>query len=64
MDTVKGMNVNERLLHFGLFDAFTAAVRAKDLKALKEVLIEAQFTQDQAHKTATSVLADPTRYGY
>jgi hypothetical protein len=64
MDVAKAMTVNERLLHFGLFDDFDAAVRANDLAALKKVLIEAQFTLDQAQKTAASVLANPALYGY
>jgi hypothetical protein len=58
------MTVNERLGYFGLFPAFDAAVRSRKLPAVVEILVQAQFSPEQAKATAESVLASPARYGY
>lgn len=58
MDTfVAGMTVNERLSHFGLFDAFDAAIHERDIAAIASVLRQAELTQTQALETAKAVLA-------
>lgn len=64
VEPIEGMTVNERLTHFGLIDAFDDAVRARDLAAVMDVLIQAEFSETQARETATAVLARPGRYGY
>ena len=58
------MTVNERLVHFGLFAEFEAAVRARDKPAVVAVLLKAQLTPEQAESTACALLAAPGRYGY
>jgi hypothetical protein len=62
--SVEGMTVNERLFHFGLFEAFDAAAKSLDLVAMVQVLRQAQFSEEQAKQTAGTVLADPARYGF
>lgn len=62
--SVKGMTVNERLFHYGLFDRFDAAVRAKDVPALVQVLLQAKFSEEQALQTAEAIAANPKRYGF
>jgi hypothetical protein len=61
---IGGMTVNERLCHFGLMPAFEDAVRSRKLEAVIAVLRQAQFSQSQAEYTATTLLANPERYGY
>lgn len=63
-DFVAGMTVNERLVHFGLLEAFDAAVRSKQLSSVVQVLIQAQLSEAQARQTAKAVLAAPQRYGF
>lgn len=62
--SVAGMTVNERLSHFGLFEPFDAAARARDVSALVQVLLRAQLSEEQALQTASAVVADPKRYGF
>ncbi len=54
---IAGMTVNERLAHFGLFEAFDAAISSRDFFAVASVLQQAKFTDEQAFETATAVLA-------
>ena len=61
---IGGMTVNERLHHFGLMPAFDEAVRSRKLEAVIAVLRQAQFSQSEAEYTATTLLANPERYGY
>jgi len=61
---IRGMTVNERLYHFALMPAFDEAVRSRKLESVVAVLLQAQFSQSQAEHTATTVLANPERYGY
>jgi hypothetical protein len=61
---IADMTVNDRLIHFGLLDLFDAAVRARDVRALVQVLVRAKFPEEQATRTAKAVAADPQRYGY
>lgn len=61
--SVGGMTVNERLFHFGLFEKFDDAVRAKDVQCLVQVLLLAKLSEEQALQTATAVMEDPKRYG-
>ena len=58
------MTVNERLCHFRLFEAFDAAVLSGELAKVVAVLQRARFTEAQAHQTASTILADPARYGF
>lgn len=58
------MTVNERLFHFGLFELFDDAARARDVPALVQVLVRAKLSEEQAMQTAKAVVADPRRYGY
>lgn len=62
--SINGMTVNERLFHFGLFEQFDAAARAKDVPALVQVLQQAKFSAEQALQTAKAVAANPKRYGF
>ena len=62
--SVEGMTVNERLAHFGLFEHFDAAAKARDLAALVDVLLQAQLSEEQAKQTAGALVADPARYGF
>ncbi len=62
--SVSGMTVNERLFHFGLFERFDAAARAKDVPLLVEVLLQAKLSEKQALWTAEAVATDPKRYGF
>ncbi len=63
-DKIRGMTVNERLFHLGLFPQFEAAARARSKPDIVAVLIEAGFTPEQAQGTASALLAAPERYGY
>ncbi len=62
--SLAGMTVNERLYHLGLFDAFDAAARSRDLTALIQVLVRAQFSEEQAAVTAKAVATNPRHFGY
>jgi len=62
--SVKGMTVNERLFHFGLFERFDAAARAKDVPLLVQVLLQAKLSEKQALQTAEAIATDPKRYGF
>lgn len=62
--SINCMTVNERLFHFGLFEQFDAAARAKDVPALLQVLQQAKFSEEQALQTAKAVAANPKRYGF
>ena len=61
---IEGMTVNERLHHFGLFDAFDSAIRSGELSAIQQVLTKAKFSEKQARETEEAVLASPATYGY
>ena len=63
-EELKGMTVNERLLHFGLLSSFDAAVRSQNLDAVTSILKAAKFSLSQAETTAAAVLANPKNYGY
>ena len=58
-----GMTVNERLGHFGLFQAFDAAVESRDSSAVIDVLRKAKLTEAQALETASAVPDNPKFYG-
>ena len=62
--SIQGMTVNERLFHFGLFESFDLAATARDHAGLVEVLLNAQFSKQQAEETATAVLGNPAYYGF
>lgn len=62
--SIEGMTVNERLYHFGLFELFDAAARARDVPAIVQALLQARFSEEQALYTASTLVADPKRYGY
>ena len=62
--SLNGMTVNERLFHLGLFETFDSAARARDVRAMGEMLLRAQFSEEQALQTATAVMANPKPYGY
>lgn len=62
--TIDGMTINERLLHFDLFDEFDAAVRSKQFLAVRQVLLKVKLTEQQAQETAEAVLASPEKYGF
>jgi hypothetical protein len=61
---VGAMTVNERLAHFHLFDALESAVASRRLSDVAKVLLDAKFTIEQAHQTATAILDNPTRYSF
>ncbi len=61
---VAGMTVNERLFHFGLFEEFDAAVRARSKEAVIDVLLRTSLSRVQAEETTMAVLADPNGYGH
>lgn len=63
-DNLEGMTVNERLFNLGLMEAFDEAVRSGKLEAVLAVLQSAKFSDSQAQYTATTILANPKRYGY
>jgi hypothetical protein len=63
LEYIAGMTVNERLAHFGLFQAFDSAVETRQLSAVVEVLRRAKLTETEAQETATAVLANPSFYG-
>lgn len=63
LDCLAGMTVNERLGHFGLFQAFDTAVESRQVSAVFEVLKRAKLTDIQAEETASAVLANPNFYG-
>lgn len=58
------MTVNERLFYFDLFDEFNAAVRSKQVMAVRQVLLKVKLTEQQAQVTALAALASPERYGF
>jgi hypothetical protein len=62
--SIEGMTVNERLVHFRLLDEFGAAIRSRDADLGISILQRAKFTLQQATSTVTTVLSDPERYGY
>ncbi|MCL2524470.1 MAG: hypothetical protein FWF20_01495 [Betaproteobacteria bacterium] len=56
--SVEGMTANERLFHFGLFEKFDGAVRTRNVQSVVQVLLLAQFSEEQALQTATAMMAD------
>ncbi|WP_434515227.1 hypothetical protein AB6Q56_00330 [Dechloromonas sp. ARDL1] len=62
--SVRSMTVNERLFHFGLFEPFDAAARARDVPLLTQVLLQAKLSKKQALQTAEAIVAAPKRYGF
>ena len=62
--SAKGMTVNERLAHFNLFEPFDAAAKSRDFTALVRVLLQAEFSEEQAKQTASDLLANPAIYGF
>jgi hypothetical protein len=63
-EAIEGMTVNERLSHFGLLDSFDAAVRSRQSVSVVNVLLQARFTEKQAHQTADTILSNPGFYGF
>jgi hypothetical protein len=63
LDYLAGMTLNERLYHFGLFEAFDTAVEFRQLSSIIEILRRAKLTEAQAQETAAAVLANPSFYG-
>ena len=63
IDQIAGMTVNERLSHFGLFEAFDSAVASRKLSAVVGVLLQAKLTDKQARETASAILKNPSHYG-
>ncbi|MBS0294796.1 MAG: hypothetical protein JSR45_00700 [Proteobacteria bacterium] len=64
MSQYDGMTVNERLGTAELFEAWDAAVRAKDRMRMITLLQSVDMTADQAASTTDTVLSDPAFYGY
>ena len=62
--SVEEMTVNERLVHFGLTDEFSAALQSGDSGLAIQVLLFAGYSQVQARQTAEAVLAAPERHGF
>jgi hypothetical protein len=61
---LEGMTVNERLFHLGLMHRFDVAASNREVEAMVQVLLQAQFSETQALATAQAVAANPQRYGY
>ena len=61
---IEGMTVNDRLFHFGLIDLYDAAAKARDVPALVRILLQAEFSEEQAQFTANTVAANPGYYGH
>ena len=60
-EDIRGMTVNERLMHFGLLTEFDAAVQTGQIDSVIAVLLRARFTRAQADFTASTVLAKLNR---
>ena len=58
------MTGNERLVVAGLFDQWADAIRRRDETRMVEILLAVEYTADDARSAASSVLADPKKYGY
>ncbi len=58
------MTVNQRLYALGLLSKWEDAASAHEKPEMIAVLCEAAFTPEQAEWIATTVLADPEKYGY
>jgi hypothetical protein len=61
---IPGMTVNERLAHFGLFEAFDAAVASRQLDSIVSVLRQARLSERQALESAQAILSNPAHYGF
>lgn len=61
---LQGMTVNERLYALGLMDKFDIAIRNRDTKSATTVLMDAEFTEEQALETLAIILNSPESYGY
>ena len=64
MNAGKGMTVNERLHHWQLLDDFEKAIKSKNAKQARDLLIYSGLTHDQARDTVHAILKDPGYYGY
>jgi hypothetical protein len=60
MTDYRGMTVNERLVAAGLLDAFDAAGRNRNKSKMVAILLQVQMSPDQAEKTVSAILSDPT----
>ena len=61
---LQGMTVNERLFALGLFEEFDKAAKARDKKAMIDILKSCSMNDDQCEETSEAILRDPKRYGY
>jgi len=57
-----GMSLTDRLTKAGALDAFSKALLEKDEPAALALLINVEFTHEQASDTVKSLLLDPNSY--
>ena len=64
MNTKKymGMSLTDRLTQAGSLDAFSKALSEKDEATALAILINVEFTHEQASDTVKSLLLDPNNY--
>ena len=64
IDNIAGLTVNERLFHFGLFQAFDSTVESQQISDIIKVLRLAKFTEAEVQETASAIIANPSFYGF
>ncbi len=57
-----GMSLTDRLAQSGSLEAFSKALREKDEATALALLINVEFTHEQASDTVKSLLLDPNSY--
>ncbi|MCF6324968.1 MAG: hypothetical protein L3J89_11720 [Gammaproteobacteria bacterium] len=57
-----GMSLTDRLTNAGALDAFSKALLEKNETAALTLLINVEFTHEQASDTVKSLLLDPNSY--
>ncbi|MGB1125564.1 MAG: hypothetical protein ACPG4Q_10190 [Phycisphaeraceae bacterium] len=63
-EDLKGMTVNERLFTLGLEGKFRRAILFRRKKRAVAVLMQAEFSEEQATNTVNTIYESPRKYGF
>jgi hypothetical protein len=61
---LSGMTINERLSAFALLPQWDRAALNRDRAAMISILQKVSLTEEEAAKTADTILANPKKYGF
>ena len=64
MGKYDAMTGNERLSTAGLFDAWDAAVKARDRAEMIVILCRVEYTEEGAAAAVDMIWANPAKYGF